>query len=156
MRICPVSGRCTRILSMPKRSNHHFIVYWKWAYTFLSDICNPFPSKPSIAFLHHKPSYSQPNYSSWWLGFLWCLFWAIYLIPANFHLLIHKIIIITKDLHPSSLLLVTYALNATPGRPWVPRFFTLKIEPARGCAAFSSAESLALKKKKYKLTLETW
>ena len=34
---------------------------------------NPFPSKPSIVFLAQKPFYSQPNYSSWWLGFL-CVF----------------------------------------------------------------------------------
>ena len=29
---------------------------------------NPFPSKPSIVFWPRKPLYSQPNYSSWWLG----------------------------------------------------------------------------------------
>ena len=31
-------------------------------------LSNPFPSKPSIVFSLYKPFYSQPNYSSWWLG----------------------------------------------------------------------------------------
>ena len=31
-------------------------------------LSNPFPSKPSIIFSAQKPLYSQPNYSSWWLG----------------------------------------------------------------------------------------
>ena len=37
---------------------------------WLSDICNPFPSRPSIVLSPHKPFYSPPNYSSWWLGIL--------------------------------------------------------------------------------------
>ena len=37
-------------------------------------LSNPFPSKPSIVFSPHKPFYSQPNYSSWWLGIFCCLF----------------------------------------------------------------------------------
>ena len=32
-------------------------------------LSNPFPSKPSIVFSAQKPFYSQPNYSSWGLGF---------------------------------------------------------------------------------------
>ena len=40
-------------------------------------LSNPFPSKPSIVFSPQKPFYSQPNYSSWWLGIFWCLFQAI-------------------------------------------------------------------------------
>ena len=31
-------------------------------------LSNPFPSKPSIIFSAQKPFYSQPDYSSWWLG----------------------------------------------------------------------------------------
>ena len=46
----------------------------KRAYTVLSD---PFPFKPLIVFSAQKPFYSQPNYSSWWLGIFWCLFRAI-------------------------------------------------------------------------------
>ena len=36
----------------------------------LSDICNPFPSKPSIVFSPQKTFYSQPNCSSCWSGVL--------------------------------------------------------------------------------------
>ena len=35
------------------------------------------PSKPSIVFSPQKPSYSQPNYSSWLLCIFWCSFRAI-------------------------------------------------------------------------------
>ena len=31
------------------------------------------PSKPSIVFWPQNPFYSQPNYSSWWLGICWGL-----------------------------------------------------------------------------------
>ena len=31
-------------------------------------LSNPFPSKPSIVLASEKPFYSQPNYSSRWLG----------------------------------------------------------------------------------------
>ena len=41
------------------------------------------PSKPSIVFSPQKPSYSQPNYPSWWLGNFWCLFQAIQLIASS-------------------------------------------------------------------------
>ena len=31
-------------------------------------LSNPFPPKSSITFSPHKPFYSQPKFSSWWLG----------------------------------------------------------------------------------------
>ena len=43
--------------SAPKYSSRHFIFHRK------SFLC-----KPSIVFSPQKPFYSQPNYSSWWLG----------------------------------------------------------------------------------------
>ena len=52
-------SRLPIIPSAPKCSSRYFI--------FLV-LSNPFPSKPSIVFSPHKPFYSQPNYSSWWLG----------------------------------------------------------------------------------------
>lgn len=63
------------------------------------------------------------------------------------------VLIIRKENHISpfspnsdkyNLFSLFYPLKGTGGRPWVPRFFTLKMEPARGCSSFSSELSLAL------------
>ena len=51
--IIPTEPKCSAILSFTES-----VYVWS----------NPFPSKPSIVFLDQKPFYSQPNYSSWWLG----------------------------------------------------------------------------------------
>ena len=40
------------------------------------------PSKPAIVFLSKKPFYHQPNYSSWWLGIFWCLYFEQLIIVS--------------------------------------------------------------------------
>ena len=64
-----------------KGSSHSvFLAHLKASAATLSSIqianalSNLFPSKLSIVFLAQKPFYSQPNYSSWWLGIILCLF----------------------------------------------------------------------------------
>ena len=66
------------IPSMSKCSSHHFIFHRKcmfWVICFY----------PNHRFFSHfiKPLYSQPTYSSWWLGvFFFCLFRALQLIAS--------------------------------------------------------------------------
>ena len=68
----PLSVPCVRINCVQLCL---FVFYlFIWVSYLLSNL---FPSKPSIVFSAQKPSYSQPNYSSWWL----CIF--VVLILSN-------------------------------------------------------------------------
>ena len=46
-------------------------------------LSNPFPSKPFIVFSAQKPFYSQPNYSSGWLGIFGAYFKKFSLLPPD-------------------------------------------------------------------------
>ena len=59
-----VNGAVSPIIrSAPKCCSRHFVFHRKWV-IFLMRV----PSKPALDFLSHKPFYSRPKYSSWWLG----------------------------------------------------------------------------------------
>ena len=65
------------IRSAVKLSSRHFNFHRKCVSQLRVIFVILFHPSHQLFFSSHEPFYSQPSYSSWWLGILWCLFRAI-------------------------------------------------------------------------------